>query len=115
MNEKELNIALGKLFNGIELDTQKVEFATIYDDLKGSIGNANKGFVEATKLVSKAQKEVKKSIQDNKTLLKELDKAEKLIKQIGLDTELKKVQKAQNQVKENINALDSYLTNLITL
>ncbi len=115
MNNKELNIALGKLFNGIQLDTHKVEFTTIYDDLKGSIGNANKGFVEATKLVSKAQKEVKKSISDNKTLLKELDKAEKLIKDIGLDSELKKVQKAQNQVKENINELDSYLTNLITL
>ncbi len=101
--------------NRLNLKSEKVEFATIYDDLKGSIGNANKGFVEATKLVSKAQKEVKKSISDNKTLLKELDKAEKLIKDIGIDSELKKVQKAQNQVKENINELDSYLTNLITL
>ena len=54
----------------LNLKSEKVELATIYDDLKGSIGNANKGFVEATKLVSKAQKEVKKSIQDNKTLLK---------------------------------------------
>jgi len=99
----------------LNLKSEKIELATIYDDLKGSIGNANKGFVEATKLVSKAQKEVKKSISDNKTLLKELDKAEKLIKDIGLDSELKKVQKAQNQVKENINELDSYLTNLITL
>ena len=99
----------------ITLKAEKIELATIYDDLKGSIGNANKGFVEATKLVSKAQKEVKKSISDNKTLLKELDKAEKLIKDIGLDSELKKVQKAQNQVKENISELDSYLTNLITL
>ena len=32
MNNKELNIALGKLFNGIELDTHKVELAL--DDFK---------------------------------------------------------------------------------
>ena len=28
MNNKELNIALGKLFNGIELDTHKVELSS---------------------------------------------------------------------------------------
>lgn len=29
MNNKELNIALGKLFNGIELDTHKVELGSL--------------------------------------------------------------------------------------
>ena len=33
MNNKELNIALGKLFNGIELDTHKVDLA-LMDDIK---------------------------------------------------------------------------------
>ena len=33
MNNKELNIALGKLFNGIELDTHKVGLS--YKDVKG--------------------------------------------------------------------------------
>ena len=33
MNNKELNIALGKLFNGIELDTHKVELS-IANDVK---------------------------------------------------------------------------------
>lgn len=33
MNDKELNIALGKLFNGIELDTHKVELASNGDKI----------------------------------------------------------------------------------
>lgn len=40
MNEKELNIALGKLFNGIELDTHKVELASpATKNLKGFLKN----------------------------------------------------------------------------
>ena len=34
MNNKELNIALGKLFNGIELDTHKVELNIFSDYIK---------------------------------------------------------------------------------
>jgi len=34
MNNKELNIALGKLFNGIELDTHKVELSMLDDAMK---------------------------------------------------------------------------------
>ena len=45
MNEKELNIALGKLFNGIELDTHKVELASL-DELEAVLQAAknNKKF-----------------------------------------------------------------------
>ena len=98
-----------------ELSAEKIEFATIYDDLSGSIKQANSGFIQGVDLVSKALKLVKSSISDNEFLLKELDKAESLIKQIGLDNELKKVQKAQSQVKDNISALDKYYTNLLSL
>jgi hypothetical protein len=104
-----------KLFKAELSEQQKVEFATIYDDLNGSIREANMGFVQATDFVSKAQKEVRKSINDNEALLKELNKAEGLIKQIGLDSELKKVQKAQSTVSENLNALNKYYTNLLSL
>ena len=98
-----------------ELSTEKVELATIYDDLSGSIKEANLGFIQATDLISKANRLVKKSISDNQMLLKELNKAESLIKQIGLDTELTKVQKAKSQVNENINALEKYYNNLLSL
>ena len=67
-----------KLFKAELSEQQKVEFATIYDDLNGSIREANMGFVQATDFVSKAQKEVRKSINDNEALLKELNKADKI-------------------------------------
>jgi hypothetical protein len=98
-----------------ELSTQKVELATIYDNLSGAIKQANNGFIQGADLIGKALKLVKSSISDNEALLKELDRAEGLIKQIGLDSELKKVQKAQAQVKENISAIDKYYTNLLSL
>lgn len=104
-----------KLFKTELSEQQKVEFATIYDDLNGSIREANRGFLQATFSVSKAQKEIRKSIDDNKSLLKELNKAEVLIKQVGLDSELKKVQKAQSIVSENLNAIEKYYNNLLTL
>lgn len=103
-----------KLFK-TKLSEQRVEFATIYDDLSGSIKEANSGFIQATDLVSKANRLVRKSISDNEALLKELDKAENLIKQIGLDKELAKVQKAKSQVSENLNALEKYYNNLLSL
>tara|TARA_Y100000004_G_C8776676_1_gene353105 strand:+ start:131 stop:484 length:354 start_codon:yes stop_codon:yes gene_type:complete len=94
---------------------EKVEFATIYDDIKGALAKANKEAVQAFELTSKAQKLIKTSISKNKELLKEFDKTEKLIKEIGLDSELNKLQKAKNQVLENIDSLDKILTNLITI
>jgi hypothetical protein len=98
-----------------ELSAEKVELATIYDDLSGSIKEANGGFIQATDLISKANRLVKKSILDNEALIKELDKAETLIKQIGLDKELTKVQKAKSQVNENLNALEKYYSGLLSL
>lgn len=78
MNNKELNIALGKLFNGIELDTHKVELADYdfkkymqdYDksftkyrsDYRNGINAAksatDKHFVEVFDILDKAEKEM---------------------------------------------------------
>lgn len=41
MNNKELNIALGKLFNGIELDTHKIELNAV-KNLKDKIQDAKR-------------------------------------------------------------------------
>jgi hypothetical protein len=96
-------------------EQQKIELATIYDDLNGALKQANSGLVQAVDLVSKAARLAKSSLSDNESLLKELDRAEGLIKQIGLDSELKKVQKAQSQVKDNISAIERYYTDLLSL
>lgn len=99
----------------IDLSAEKIELATIYDDISGTMKQANMGFIQAADMVSKAIKGTKKSISDNKALLKELDRAEGLIKSIGIDSELTKVQKAKSQVSENLNALEKYYTNLLSL
>ena len=58
MNNKELNIALGKLFNGIELDTHKVELGYLQDVAKNA-DNAIKKYKDSADIV-KAWQDVKK-------------------------------------------------------
>jgi len=92
-----------------------VEFATIYDNLKGSISEANKEVTEALELTNRAAKLAKTSLDKNRTLIKELDKAESLIKELGLDSEMKKVQTAKQQVNDNIKTINSIINNLLSV
>lgn len=63
MNNKELNIALGKLFNGIELDTHKVEFESpATKNLKGFIKNIDNE-LKNFDINVKELKDVKRSIE----------------------------------------------------
>jgi ribosome-binding ATPase YchF (GTP1/OBG family) len=90
MNNKELNIALGKLFNGIELDTHKVELSVI-DDVK-KIQNE---IVEAdVKLLAKnilrelrvAETKIEKSVKAGSKLKSKLKEAENMVKDLGVKT-----------------------------
>ena len=90
MNNKELNIALGKLFNGIELDTHKVELSVI-DDVK-KIQNE---IVEAdVKLLAKnilrelrvAETKIEKSVKAGSKLKSKLKEAENMGKDLGVKT-----------------------------
>ncbi len=56
MNNKELNIALGKLFNGIELDTHKVELGL---DIDGEFKKADK---KANSAIKSAQSNLTQSL-----------------------------------------------------
>jgi hypothetical protein len=98
-----------------ELSEVKVELATIYDDLEGSIKQANQGVIKALELKSQAAKLTKESIDKNKELIKELNKVEPLIKQIGLDSELKKVQDAKNKVSSNIATIEKIYNSLLAI
>ena len=105
MNEKELNIALGKLFNGIELDTHKIEFAVV-DELSNKIDDAKsiislqddglKGLAKVEDAYNKYQKifsdaEYVNRIGDDRAekLIKELEKLTAKVstsaKELGLD------------------------------
>ena len=102
-------------FQKTELATQKVDLATIYDDLKGALAEANKEVIKALDLKSQAAKLADISLKKNRELIKELDKAEKLIKDLGLDSELSKVQKAKAEVSSNINAIDTIINRLLSV
>jgi glycine cleavage system H lipoate-binding protein len=107
------NVA-NKLFK-VELESHKVDLATIYDDLKGALAEANKEVIKALELKNQAAKLADVSLKKNRELIKELDKAEKLIKDLGLDSELTKVQKAKAEVSGNINAIDTIINRLLSV
>ena len=94
----------------VKLGSEKVELATIYDDIKGTMKEANIDFINALEYRAKAVTLCKLSLVKNQNLLKELNKAESLIKQIGLDSELKKVVDAKNQVLVNIKTIETTIT-----
>ena len=98
-----------------ELKSEPVKLATIYDDLKGTMKEANKDFIDALGYRDKAITMCKLSLVKNQKLLSELKKAEGLIKQIGLDSELKKVTDAINQVNSNISVIDKTITEFMSI
>ena len=109
MNEKELNIALGKLFNGIELDTHKVELGLV-DDLdtvtKNILNKSVDYFNDARKLLNFAEKAKKKyQVQYSTKRRKMIDFYNKL------DTDIRDIQKLADKVeaeakKMGLNAND---------
>jgi hypothetical protein len=98
-----------------KLNEQRVEFKTIYDDLKGTLAEANKEVVRALDLKNQAAKLAQTSLNKNRELMKELNRAEGLIKDLGLDSELQKVQKAKAEVNGNINAIDTIINRLLSV
>lgn len=111
----EQKVVFNKLFKKEELASQKVELATIYDNLKGALAEANKEVIKALDLKSEAAKLAQVSINKNRELLKEINKAEVLIKDLGLDSELQKVQKAKAEVIGNLDAIDKILNKLLSV
>ena len=99
----------------VELSQVEVELATIYDDLKGTLANANQSFFKALDLRGQSSKLCRDSITKNEAILKELNKAESLIKELGLDSELKKVLNAKSEVLKNIDLIDKALNNFLSI
>ena len=92
MNNKELNIALGKLFNGIELDTHKVELA-LMDDIKNqykSVKDTNRKLLDIESDFLKNRKALKSFSEilneQSKRLLELCNDIEQASNKIGIDT-----------------------------
>lgn len=86
MNNRELNIALGKLFNGIELDTHKVELGIVQD--------LDKDFKELKDIMHEAEglsKKISRLKGRGRTLSKKIiddaPKAQDKFKELGVEKE----------------------------
>ena len=125
MNNKELNIALGKLFNGIELDTHKVEFS-IADDVKKlyseyiDLEEAESG---ALRSVNDARNDLEKMEGKYKNLIKEIGSMEKKLDKaindlgvsrgtFGLDDDLRKAKDGAEQRIKFLSKAISTLNNI---
>ena len=86
MNDKDLNIALGKLFNGIELKAEKVELGLV-DDLEADFKELNKLMSEAKKQVKETSRIVGKSRTLSKNIVKNGKDAIKKLEDLGMGAE----------------------------
>ena len=124
MNEKELNIALGKLFNGIELDTQKVELGLV-DNVKKLSNNIEQDWKKALNIAVNGAKSLEdkvmkatKPLNDQVFELRQsIDKAEQALKELGIGKN-SDIEKAKKQLKiaagqsKELNAVATRIRNI---
>jgi DNA repair ATPase RecN len=122
MNNKELNIALGKLFNGIELDTHKVELSIANDvkklyseyiDLGDAEDNALRSVNTARMDLEKVENNYKSKLKEVLSMEKKLDKALQELgytrDTFGLDDDLRK---AKDGIEERLKFLSKAISQL---
>ncbi len=105
--QKRVNERLQK----IALKNQKVDLGLL-QDIKAEMALANKGAMEAIDLANAAKRPAEKSLKLNEELLKKLDRTIASAKDLGADDAVSIMEKQKIQVKENIKAIDSVLSNL---
>jgi DNA repair ATPase RecN len=125
MNNKELNIALGKLFNGIELDTHKVELSIANDvkklyseyiDLGDAEDNALRSVNTARMDLEKVENKYKSKLKEVLSMEKKLDKALQELgytrDTFGLDDDLRKAKDGAEQRIKFLSKAISQLNNI---
>ena len=95
----------------VELSAERVELALI-DDIRSEMATANKGAIKGIDMIEAAKKPLENSLRDNKSLVKKLERTKKSAIEIGASEILREVQKFEQQVKENIKAIDKILGGL---
>ena len=125
MNNKELNIALGKLFNGIELDTHKVELSIANDvkklyseyiDLGDAEDNALRSVNTARMDLEKVENKYKSKLKEVLSMEKKLDKALQELgytrDTFGLDDDLRKAKDGIDERLKFLSKANSQLKNI---
>lgn len=106
MNDKEINIALGKLFNGLELKGERVELGLVEDFEKvfeAAIDKDAKIGVGLIDDLRKAEVAYKKVEDDYAKAIKIGEKVKKAVKDLGVDLPKEvsnKIQSSEAGVKE---------------
>ena len=100
-----------KHLNKVELKSEKIELGLI-QDIESEIINAGKGARKGIDLIEAAKKPLENSLKQNENLLKKIAKTKKSAIELGANDVLKKVQKFETQVDENIKTIDKILSNI---
>ena len=106
----EINRVYEKL-NKVELKFEKIELGLI-QDIESEIANSTKGARKGIDMIEAAKKPLENSLKQSKNLLKKIAKTKKSAIEIGANDVLKKVQKFETQVDENIKTIDKILGNI---
>jgi len=91
-----------------KLASEKVELGLL-DDIKKDMKTANQGAMKAIDMANDAKKPAEQSLKLNKELFKKLTKAEKMAKDLGVTEAFKVINEQTNQVKKNIETIESVL------
>jgi Zn-finger domain-containing protein len=117
MNNKELNIALGKLFNGIELDTHKVEL-NIVDDFEKAFSKANdiesNAILQTVNITNAINKAIDIYKEAGKAYLRanaSYQKIEQMTKELGVEPQ-GKIKAYAEEVSKSIKTIDQEIKKL---
>ena len=95
----------------VELKSEKIELGLI-QDIESEISDAGKGARKGVDMIEAAKKPLENSLKQNENLLKKIKKTKKSAIELGANDILKKVQKFETQVDENIKTIDKILSNI---
>ena len=95
----------------VELKSEKIELGLI-QDIEAEISNASKGARKGIDMIEAAKKPLENSLKQNENLLKKIKKTKKSAIELGANDILKKVQKFETKVDENIKTIDKILSNI---
>ena len=98
-------------FEKTELATHKIELGLV-DDIESEIASANKGAIKGIDMIEAAKKPLENSLKENKNLIKKIERTKKLAIELGATDVLKKIQKFESEVKENIKSIDKILSSI---
>jgi hypothetical protein len=97
-----------------ELASHEVVLGALQDIEKELIA-ASSGAIKSIDMAKAAIKPAQTSLQLNKQLLAKLENFTKQIKDLGITTPQKEVETGITQVKENIQAIDNLIKNLLSI